>query len=235
MVLLFRSEATTKKFLGLFKLDPFRESLIKLDSSTAGLYALDVEEILQALPKANSNRVLKCAVVGHPTSKDYDLKFRDHQGGGETAQYFGEFLGCYIRSSDKKQMQKFFKSIEEYLQKNNKSAFWLEKAPVLISEFSRQARPLDFNDLVRTTQRVGVFPGHNTTAVKKILGEKMKPEEVYFSKDFSGPKTMTYSLPSGISINGPIGAMNDYVRIDPRGNNVTFRIRSTKNYRVTCE
>jgi hypothetical protein len=235
MVLLFRSKTPSRKFLGLFKLDPFEESLIQLDHSAQGLYAINVAKIMEALPRANSNRVLKCAVIRHPTSDEYDLKFRDNQSKGDPAQYFGKFLGCQVGPSEKTQVRKFIKGIEKYLKEHKSVVDWSTKAPALIGELARQSEPITFDTFKETVRNTGLFSGRDEREVEEILSKKVKPGELYIPKESASFSNMAYNLSNDIVIRGPIDRMLDFVEITSQNGKVIFKIESDPDYKITYD
>jgi hypothetical protein len=235
MVMLFRPKASSKKFLGMFKLDPSDEHLVRLDSSAKDQFAIDVEEIMQALPKAESDRVLKCAVVGHPTREDCDLKFRDNQSTYDPAQYFRDFLGCQIRPSERTQVRGVFHSIDSYAAENNLVPDWLQRAPVFMDALARQPEPITFETLVETARSAAIFPGCSESDLREILGAEIEPEEVYLSQGSLALSKMAYHLPGGIVIRGPIAAMDALVSVSPLNGGFDFHITTAGQFKIIYE
>ena len=101
MILLFSVGTESSPFLGLLKMDPGRKDTITLEEDNEGNILLDlaVRTIKQALPDPRGEKILKWAVIPHPSRRTFDLKVKDEQGGTDRAKYFMKFLGCEERPS----------------------------------------------------------------------------------------------------------------------------------------
>ena len=225
MVLWLRSTGDERQFLGLFKMDPGRSDKITLRQDEVGNVLLDlaVRHIEQALPDPG-DRILKWAVIPHPTRPAVEFKVKDQESGAAPAQYFMTFLGCEARPSEKQQARGILEALPTYAQEYHAEEDWetavrevveeLEEEPVITPEV-----------VVEIIQELDVLDGFQEVAFRDKLVE-FEAEELYVSSAILRAAKVQYRLPSGIIIKGPRAAMESLIQIVPMDGDIEFRIRT---------
>ncbi len=233
MVLWFQVSEDERPFLGLFKMDPGRSERVALQQDEAGnvLLRLAVRYIEQALPDPR-DRVLKWAVIPHPTRRAFDVKAKDEQGGSDPAQYFIDFLDCKCRPSEKKHAHGLLRALSGYAQEQHAAEDWRTAVYELVQELGDE--PVITPDVVvKKGEETGVLESFQEQAFRKKLVD-FEAEDLYISSSSLRAVKIQYDLSNGIVIRGPRDVMESLVQIVPvNGEEVEFHIRAasySKNY-----
>ena len=233
MVLWFQVSEDERPFLGLFKMDPGRSERVALQQDEAGnvLLRLAVRYIEQALPDPR-DRVLKWAVIPHPTRRAFDVKAKDEQGGSDPAQYFIDFLDCKCRPSEKKHAHGLLRALSGYAQEQHATEDWRTAVYELVQELGDE--PVITPDVVvKKVEETGVLEGFQEQAFREKLAD-FEAEDLYISSSSLRAVKIQYDLSNGIVIRGPRDVMESLVQIVPvNGEEVEFHIRAAsyrKNY-----
>jgi nucleoid-associated protein YejK len=218
MVLWFQVSEDERPFLGLFKMDPGRSERVALQQDEAGPDPRD--------------RVLKWAVIPHPTRRAFDVKAKDEQGGSDPAQYFIDFLDCKCRPSEKKHTEGFLRALAGYAQEQHATEDWRTAVYELVQELGDE--PVITPDVVvKKVEETGVLESFQEQAFRKKLVD-FEAEDLYISSSSLRAVKIQYDLSNGIVIRGPRDVMESLVQIVPvNGEEVEFRIRAAsyrKNY-----
>jgi Nucleoid-associated protein len=225
MILWVRKTGDPRPFLTLFKMDPGRTDKITLRIDAAGEILLDlaVHHIEQTLPDT-SDRVLKWAVIPHPTRHTFDVKVKDKEGGADLAQYFMTFLGCEARSTEKQQVQSLLEALPAYAQDYHAHEDWETGVREVIKEL--ESAPIITPEVVtKKVQELNVFEGFQVEAFRSTLAN-FKAADLDISPKVLRATKIEYELPSGILIRGPIAAMESFVKPIPQNGDIEFRIRT---------
>lgn len=237
MVLLFRLDDS--EFLGLFKLDPFDEYMIELDDSNKDLFDFSVQDVEQALPRADSRRVLKCAVIRHPTRDDYDLKFRDKQNAREPAKYFREFLECPEWSSDRSQMQHVADIAKEYVEKKLKEkklepSELSRTVPALVERLEERKELVTADTVVETAREMGIVERKSDeNELKDVMSKRLL--DIHISGERVNFTRMAYQLPNDIVIKGPIADMKNLVHFSSLNGGFEFKVSCPGPFKVVYD
>jgi len=225
MVLWFRVSGDKRQFLGLFKMDPGRSEKITLQQDEAGnvLLNLAVRHIEHALPDPR-DRVLKWAVIPHPTRRAFDIKAKDEESGADPARYFVDFLDCKPRPSEKEQAHGLIKALTTYAQECHTDEDWETAVHDLITELTKEP-VITPTVVVKKVEEIGVLEGFQEEVFRDTLGDLA--EDLYISSSTLRATKIQYKLPSGIIIKGPRGVVESLVQIVPTDGEVEFRIRAT--------
>ena len=225
MVLWFRATGDERQFLGLLKMDPGRSDKITLRQDEVGSVLLDlaVRHIEQALPDP-SDRVLKWAVIPHPTRPAFDVKVKDEESGADPAQYFMAFLGCEAKPSERQQARGLLEALPIYAQEYHAEEDWEAAVREVVEELEEE--PLITPEVVvEKIQELGVLEGFQEQAFRdKLVG--FGAGELYVSSAILRVAKLQYRLPSGIIIKGPHAAMESLVQIVSMDGDTEFRIRT---------
>jgi hypothetical protein len=225
MVLWFRKTGDDRQFLGLFKMDPGRSHKITLRQDEIGNILLDlaVRHIEQALPDPN-DRVLKWAVIPHPTRPAFDVKVKDQETGADPAQYFMAFLGCEARPSEKQQVRSLLEALPTYAQEYHAEEDWEAAVRDVVEELEEEPA-ITPEVVVEKIQELRVLDGFQEKAFRDKLAA-FEVEDLYISSIVLRAAKVQYRLPSGIIIKGPRAPMESLVQVASLDGDIEFRIRT---------
>lgn len=228
MALLFREQGDSKTYLGLLKMDPGTADKVTLMRDRAGefLLGLAVQHIRQSFPDPG-DKVLKWAVVPHPTRPKYDLKVKDEQGGADPAQYFMAFLGCAPGLSEKKQVAVLLDHLTGYTAQHHPQDDTQSVIEEVLEELVSQDT-ITTETLVGSIKRQGGLTNFDESAFRQSLVEA-RAGEVSITPAVVRAVKVQYTLPSGITIKGPRATIERLVNIVQVERGYEFRIR-TPNY-----
>lgn len=221
-------EKDEEPFLGLFKMNTVSERFATLDEKD---FNIRVEYIPYILPRTNGDRVVKCAIIRHPTRDDKDLKLRDNQG-NEPANYFLDFLGCRCVLSEERQIKRMINVLETYAG-NCKAELRLENdIPAIFSDIEDGVL-INNDSFINAVQQSGIFKEFNRDDFKKVVENKRCQFEIRNKCMNDG--IITYYLPNGIVIEGRMNAMNTLIKKIPCHPNIRFEVTSPLNYHVAIK
>ena len=213
MAVLFRKDHDNRDFLALLKMDPGRVNRITLRQSEYGEILLDlaVQSIDQALPSID-DRLLKWAVIPHPTRPAFDVKVRDDQASPDIAQYFIDFLGCEERKTEKEQLEDFFTAFPEYAAENHSEQDW----PAAVEQVYRNLESIPLitpTAVEHTVAAAGVLPGFDALQFQQRLQDYEIQDLNVRSSVLRGARKVI-KLSNGIEIKGPREAIESGVKIE---------------------
>lgn len=234
MILLFNIPEDSRTFLGLLKMDPCEEDRITLsqnevDESTFFNFA--IKHIDQALPDPGE-KVLKWAVIPHPTRPKFDAKIKDEQRGDDLAQYYMDFLGCIKEKSEKIQASGVLETIDSYSQeihhlKERECKIVSNAISEKLGEGDRDITP---SILAETIEELGIYKdGFKKEPFLKKLEEKVGPN-LCINQSIIRKTKIEYTLSNGITIKGPLSIINNSLQMKEEGNKVLFIIETDRNY-----
>ena len=227
MVLWLTADSDLRNYLALIKMEPARADRIALIHPTGKeLLSLAVRSIDEALPEA-SDHILKWAITPHPNRPSYNVKVRDEEG-KELAQYFMKFLGCVPRLSERKQIERILEILPDYTTHHHASVDVATVVPTVLSELE-QAPIITPDVLVEKIKETKRFKNFDEKKFQEQL-QKAEIGDLAVSSAAWKATKIQYKLPSGIVIKGPRSVMESQVTIHPKGKEVEFRIRSSKDY-----
>jgi hypothetical protein len=228
MALLFHEEGDGQHYLGLFKMDPGTADKVTLVRDHAGEVLLDlaVQHIEQSFPDPD-DKVLKWAIIPHPTRLKYDLKVKDEQGGADPAQYFMSFLGCAPGLSEKKQVAAVLDHLAGYTAQHHPQDDVQGVIEEVLEELVSQ-ETITTETLVDAIKHQGGLTDFDESVFRQSLAEA-QVGEVSVTPAIVRAVKVQYSLPSGITIKGPRAAIEKLVEIVQIDGGYEFRIR-TPNY-----
>jgi len=230
MVLWLRTDGDDRSFLALLKLEPARADKIALSQSNGKLLLkLAVRHIDQALPEPG-DQVLKWAITPHPNRSAYQVKVRDEEG-KELAQYFMKFLGCDARLSERKQIERILQIIPDYTREHHRKVDLSTVVPTVLADLE-QVATITPDVVIDKIKENKAFKNFSEDNFRKEL-EQAKISDMSVSADALRATKLQYKLPSGIIIKGPRAVMESQIKMVSVGNEVEFRIRSTKQYEKT--
>lgn len=227
LVLWIRQPDVPRPFLVLLKLEPGPSNKITLSQDNAGATLLDlvVEHLEQALPDPG-DRILKWAVMPHPSRTAYQLKVKDDEGGSDLAQYFVTFLECEPRLNEKQQTRALLEALPEYAEECHPDTDWQTSVEEVIAALDNE--PVITADvLMSKVQELGVFPEFNSNVLQEKLRER-HADDMQVRSGTLGSVKLRYTLPSGITIEGPRMIMESLVQIERVGEEYEFNIRAPR-------
>jgi nucleoid-associated protein YejK len=225
MIILFKIRGSKTHYLALFKMDPGKTEKVVLRQDQAGQTLLDlaVRHIERVLPDPD-DRILKWAVMPHPTRLAFDAKVKDQEARIEPAQYFMTFLGCEARPNEKNQIAGLLSILTTYTQKNHPDEDWgatnqeimreLESEPVITPKV-----------MVDKIEEMEILPGFQGDKFIQHVKEA-DAEDLYVSSNTLRSIKIEYKLPSDIIIRGPRAVMESIVDIIKVNREYEFRIRT---------
>jgi hypothetical protein len=225
MVLWLLVPGDEQPYLGLFKMDPGEAERITLPLDEAGnlLLNLAVERIKRVLPDPR-DRVLKWAVIPHPTRAGFDVKAKDEQGGVDPAWYFMDFLDCHAVPSEKRQTKGLLQALTAYAQERHAGEDWEPAVQGLLDQLA--ARPVITPEVVtETIEKSKTFEGFQPEPFLTVLGDK-KAGELRVTADQLQAIQIEYALDNDISIKGPRSVVENLVQVVPLDGGYEFRIRT---------
>lgn len=225
MALLFREQGNPNTYFGLFKMDPGTTDKVTLVRDRAGefLLSLAVRHIEQSFPDPD-DRVLKWAVIPHPTRSRYDLKVKDEQGGADPAQYFMSFLGCAAGLSEKKQVAVLLDHLTGYATQHHPQDDTQGAIEEVLEELVSQ-ETITTETLVGSIKRQGGLTDFDESTFRQSLVEA-QVGEVSITPAVVRAVKVLYTLPSGITIKGPRATIERLVNIVQVDGGYEFRIRA---------
>lgn len=230
LVLWFHVPDAPRPFLGLFKLDPGPRDQVALERDEAGeiLLRLAVERIELALPEPE--RVLKWALIPHPPATGqpsrFDLKLRDmQQREADPAAYFTEFLGCTSRLSERQAAHKLLDVLADYGSEMHPDQDWQAKLEPLIEELSRAKQVLTPSTVAQKVAQIAVFKDFDESTFRERLAAS-PAGDMSVSPQLFQRAQIRYELPSGIVIQGPAGAMDNFLAVVPIASGYEIRIKT---------
>ena len=229
MVLWFRVRGEEQAFLGLFKMDPGDTERIALQQDEAGNLLLDlaVQRIQQTLPDPR-DKLLKWAIIPHPTRTTFDVKAKDEQGGADPAEYFMEFLDCHSVASEKNQAKALIKTFDTYAREHHADEDWEPGVVSLLSELETEPK-ITPEVVLEKVEEAEIFDDFQEGSFLETL-EKHKAKELNISSRQFRAIKIEYRLENGITIKGPRSVMENIVKIVAVDGESEFRIR-TPGYR----
>jgi hypothetical protein len=232
MVLLFKANGADMPVLGLLKMDPSRKDSISLLEDEDGNVLLDlaVRTINQKLPDP-ADKVLKWAVIPHPTRPTFDAKLKDKQGGSDPAKYFLKFLGVEEKLSAIEETNILDNTMNDYFKccipQEIDSRVIVRSVIDLLAEGEVAATLDSVSDAVEKTSLIEEF---DKADFRRKLTDAQIPDLCVPSEKIKSMKVQ-YNLPNGIVIKGPREAMDDYISIEPKDDgSVTIKIETGSNY-----
>jgi hypothetical protein len=232
MVLWLQVPGDKRPYLGLFKMDPGDAERITLPLDEAGnlLLNLAVERIKRVLPDPR-DRVLKWAIIPHPSRANFDVKAKDEQGGADPAWYFMDFLDCKAVPSEKRQTKGLLRALTAYAQERHADEDWEPAVHGLLDELAEQ--PVITPTVVtEAVERIKPFEGFEPEPFLTKLGDH-KARELEVSPHELRSIQIEYELENEISIKGPRSVVENLVQVVPLDGEFEFRIRTPgykKNY-----
>lgn len=204
-----------RPFLGLLKLDPGPSFLVSLDKNPDGTLLLDlaVHHVEMTLPSA-SERVLKWAVLPHPSRRGIDAKVRDEQGRADTARYFMDFLGVAELATEKEQTYGLLDALPEVVEACHPGLVY---QPILQGVLADLEQELVITPevVVHKVKENGQLPNFKEAAFTASLEEHGAAGLNIPGKALSATK-IEYRLSNGITIRGPRAAVESMVKITKR-------------------
>lgn len=226
MVLSFRRTGDSRRFLGLFKMDPgpSHKIIVRGADTDEALLELAVRHVEQALPDPK-DQLLKWAVLPHPTRPVFAVKAQDKEGSLDPAQYFIDFLGCQREPNELEQFKGVLQALREYGEEHHADEDWEPRIQDLKLWLERE-NEITYSNLVAHIVQNGVFRGFDETRFQGKLA-KYHAASLHIT-DSTLPKIkFEYSLPGGIIIRGPWVAMENQVQVEQTGEGVKFTILAT--------
>lgn len=213
MAVLFRKDHDSRDFLALLKMDPGRVNRITLRQSEYGEVLLDlaVQSIDQALPSVD-DRLLKWALIPHPTRPAFDVKVRDDQAGVDIAQYFMEFLGCEERKTEKEQLEDFFVAFPAYASENHAHQDWRAALQKVYKELETVPM-INPQAVERTASTSGVLEGFDPGRFEQCLRD-YEIDDLNIRASFLRGARRVIKLSNGIEIKGPREAIDEALQIE---------------------
>lgn len=222
MVLPFR--LGKRSYVGLFKFDPGARDSIYLKEDEAGqmLLELAARRVAYELPEPGE-RVLKWAVIPHPTEDAFQIKLRDEQGDREPAFYFVEFLECQDYESEGVQAAEAFKLIL----KHSKEKLRLQAARAGTTRVSHQAvqsrQPVTLPSLVQWVRQTGLVKDEELADFEARLraspAASLRARPEVFER-----LQLTYELSSGVEISGSLADVLGQVTVTKSRHGYSFSL-----------
>ncbi|MFZ3149219.1 MAG: nucleoid-associated protein [Methanothrix sp.] len=235
MVLLFSVAGEPSQFLGLLKMDPGRKDAITLGEDKEGNVLLDlaVRTIKQALPDPQGEKILKWAVIPHPTRRTFQLKVKDEQGGIDRAKYFMKFLGCEERPSAIEQTQVLVDVLRDFAEeKLPKSLDYKIPVNSIVEKIAESDTSITLASVVEAVKQSGNFGKFDEEELKKKF-EDANAVDICIPPEKLRDMKIQYKLSNGITIKGPRGAMENYLKIETKDTGkVVIQIESTTDYEI---
>ena len=233
MVLLFSVAGEPSSFLGLLKMDPGRKDAITLGEDKDGNVLLDlaVRTIKQALPDPRGEKILKWAVIPHPSRRAFELKVKDEQGGSDRAKYFMKFLGCDERPSAIEQSQVMVDVLHDFAKENLTKGLDY-KIPVnsIVERIAESDTEITLDTVVKSVQQSGAFDRFDKDKLERKF-EEADAKDICIPPEKLRDIKIQYKLTSGITIKGPRSAMESYLKIEKKDNGkIVIQIESTSDY-----
>jgi hypothetical protein len=227
MVLWLKVPEDERPFLGLFKMDPGPSERVTLQQDESGnvLLRLAVQYIEQALPDPR-DRVLKWAIIPHPTRRAFQVKAKDQEAGSDPAQYFVDFLDCKCRPSEKGHTESLLNTLLAYARERHADEDWEPAMNSLIQELGDEP-VITPGVVVKKIEETGVFEEFQENTFREKLAI-FEAEDLCISSSSLRTIKIQYTLPSGIIIRGPREEMNNLVQIVESDGETEFRIRSAR-------
>lgn len=225
MALLFREQGDSKTYFGLLKMDPGTADKVTLVRDRTGefLLGLAVQHIRQSFPDPG-DKVLKWAVVPHPTRSKYDLKVKDEQGGADPAQYFMSFLGCIPKLSEKKQAVALIELLTGYTAQHHPQDDAQGAIEEVLESLVNQ-ETITAETLVDSIKHQGGLTNFDESEFRRSLA-KTEVGEVSVAPAVVRAVKVRFTLPSEITIKGPRAAIERLVEIVQVDGGYEFRIRT---------
>jgi nucleoid-associated protein YejK len=227
MVLWFKVPEDDRPFLGLLKMDPDRDERVTLQQDKAGnvLLRLAVQYIEQALPDPR-DRVLKWAIMPHPTRRAFQVKAKDEESGSDPAQYFMDFLDCKRGLSEKRQTESLLNILSTYAWEKYANVDWEPAVNTLIQELGDE--PIITPDVVvKKIEKTGVFGEFQEDDFRERLAA-LEVKDLCISSTSLRTVKVEYRLSSGITIKGSREEMSNLVQIVEIDGEAEFRIRTAR-------
>jgi nucleoid-associated protein YejK len=235
MVLLFTVAGESSQFLGLLKMDPGRKDAITLGEDKDGNVLLDlaVRTIKQVLPDPRGEKILKWAVIPHPSRHAYELKVKDEQGGTDRAKYFMKFLGCEERPSAIEQTQVMVNVLNDFAKENlPKSLDYKIPVNTIVEKIAESDTAITLSSIVESVKQSGTFDKFDEDELEKKF-EEANAKDICIPPEKLRDIKIQYTLSNGITIKGPRGAMENYLKIETKDNGkVVIQIESTTDYEI---
>jgi hypothetical protein len=174
------------------------------------LLDLAVHHVELALP-STGERVLKWAILPHPTREGIDAKVHDEQGRADTARYFMKFLGCSGQSSEKVQALGLLEALPFVAETCHPGMVF---QPVVMQVLDKlEDEPLITPEVVlRKVEESGGLPNFKESVFRASL-EDHKAADLKIPGKTLARTRVEYRLTNGITIRGPRAAVESLVQV----------------------
>lgn len=234
MVLMFRVVGDTSEYLGLLKMDPGKKEAVTLSEDEEGNLLLDlaVKTINQVLPDP-TEKILKWAIIPHPTRNMFDLKVKDEQSGTDRALYFMKFLGCEEKPSAVQQTKAMVDVLKTYASENTPKELDRNSAVNLIVENTAKSDAIiTVDSVIAAVGESKIFDHFDEVYLKRKFEDANVPD-LCIPPDKLRDTKIQYSLSSDILIKGPRDAMENYVKVETKDSGmVIICIETTPDYEI---
>ena len=232
MVLMFSVAGDDKKFLGLLKMDPGKKEAVTLVEDKEGNILLDlaVKTINQVLPDP-SEKILKWAIIPHPTRSAFDLKVKDEQSGTDRALYFMKFLGCEEKPSAVEQTRVLVDVLQTFTKENAPRGLDCRSAVNrIVEKISESNETITIDSVLTTVKESNTFKEFDEISLKRKFDEARVPDLCIPPEKFRDIN-IQYILSNGITIKGPRESMENYIKVETKDSGIVIiQIETTPDY-----
>ncbi len=231
IIILFKIDNLNNEFLGLFKMDPANEEKISLPKDDVGniLLNLAVNYLDQALPDPG-DKVLKWAIIPHPSRPHIDVLVKDEQGTDDVAAYFMDFLGCTSEPREDHQIEALYEATESYVKDHLKGKDPFSTTYAIASKISEIDKEIiSINDVTDAITESKIIPDFDKNAFEAELDKQNQSKTFYVTPGKIRNARVVYKLANGIIIRGSISAVESSLKIEEKNNTAIITI-TTSSY-----
>lgn len=230
MVLLF--QRADVDYLGLFKFDPGTHDSIYLKEDDAGqmLLELAARRVEYELPQPG-DRVLKWAVIPHPTNEDFEIKLRDEQGDREPAFYFVDFLECRDYESGGWQAAQAIELVLQHSKEKRRLQAARTGTTQVATNASHSQEAVTLPTLLEWLQESGLVREAELEAFKERI-RSSRAADLRAQPEVFKRLRLTYELSTGIKISGTLLEVLGQVKVQRSGSLYRFSFDS-QDYEIS--